>query len=97
MKAMGSLARREGADAVDRCKLEYMRGSMMSSNSEKRCSLACCDRMTRKRYMDVIVWKACCAQAALFPKRPNVNSVARKAQTRADSSLRHLPRPAQRN
>jgi hypothetical protein len=40
--------------------------------------------------------EGCCAQAALFPKRANVNSVARKAQTRADSSLRHLPRPAQR-
>jgi len=42
MKAMGSLARNEGAEAVD--KLEYMRGSIICSSNRKMLSLSCCDR-----------------------------------------------------
>jgi hypothetical protein len=53
MRFAGSLARREGADAVDELIPEYMRGSIMSSSKTQRYSRTFGDRMVLRRCINV--------------------------------------------
>ena len=88
ISANGSEARSEGAEAEEACRLEYMRGSMMSSSSKQRCSFSCCDLRRSRRCIDAVR-----EEVALRTGNRACPKIAKCQQRRfrkiADSRIRH--------